>query len=467
MNFSQFLLVLRARFKIILFTFFLTVLTTTVVSLLLPKSYKATTSLVLNFKGADPVSGVTLPAQLMPGYMATQVDIITSLNVAGKVVDKLKFTDSPAAQAQFKEATKGQGSIRDWFADALLKKLDVEPSRESSVIAISFSGADPTFAATVANTFAEAYQQTSIQLKVEPSLNAAGYLSTQTKALRDNLERAQTQLSAYQQEKGLTSAVEQLDVESSKLQDLSTQLVVAQSQAIEATSRQAGTRGNAEESPDIASNALVQNLKAELSRAESKLAELSQRIDRNHPQYLSAQAEADKIRSQLQQEVRTTSASVGGSARIFQQRESELRAALAGQKKKVLELNRDRDQMMLLQKDVESAQRALDAVSQRFTQTSLEGQANQSEVAVLNPATPPIEASSPKVTLNIILSVFLGAMLGVGFGLIAEMMDRRVRSSEDIAEAFDIPVLAVIKGKSSKKPSFRLFGSYKQLQPSV
>ncbi len=158
MNFSQFLLILKARFWIILITFLLVVTTTVVVSLLLPKSYTATTSLVLNYKGMDPVTGVVLPAQLMPGYMATQIDIITSRNVAIKVVDQLNFAKSASAQQQFIDDTKGKGDIRTWFADLLLKKLDVKPSRESSVIEISFSGADPEFAAAVANAFADAYQ---------------------------------------------------------------------------------------------------------------------------------------------------------------------------------------------------------------------------------------------------------------------------------------------------------------------
>lgn len=467
MNFAQFLLILRARARIILITFALTVLATVVVSLLLPKSYKATTMLVLNYKGMDPITGVAIPAQMMPGYMATQVDIITSHNVAAKVADNLKFAESAAAKEQFNEATKGKGDIRDWFADLLLEKLDVEPSRESSVISISFSGADPAFAAAVANAFADAYQQTSIQLKVEPSQNAAGYLGSQSNILREKLEQAQSRLSVYQQEKGLTSAIEQLDVESARLNDLSAQLVMAQSQAIEASSRQAGARANAEESPDVASSPLVQGLKADLSRMESKLAELSQRVDRNHPQYQSARAEADKIRTNLQEEIRRATASVGGSARIYRQRETELRAAVAAQKRRVLDLNRSRDQFMVLQKEVESAQRGLDAVSQRFTQTSLEGQVNQAEVAVLNPAIAPLEPSSPKVMLNVLLSAFLGGMLGIGFGLLAEMMDRRVRSRDDIIDALDIPVFDVIRDKSVSRRRFNFPALPKRMQPSV
>lgn len=449
MNFTQFLLILKARFKIILITFGLTVLTTLVVSLLLPKSYTATTSLVLNYKGMDPVTGLALPAQLMPGYMATQIDIITSRNVAMKVVDQLKFTESETAKAQFNKATKGVGDIRAWFADLLLQNLDVKPSRESSVIEISFSGTDPEFSAAVANAFANAYQQTNIQLKVEPAQKAAEFLGEQTKTLRANLEAAQARLSKYQQEKGLTSVMGNLDVESARLNDLSSQLVMAQSQTYEATSRQQRTRGNGDESPDVAANPVVQNLKIDIVRAESKLSELSQRVGLSHPQYLSANAELSKLKSQLLEETGKATRTIGGTAHIHQQREAELRAALAAQKAKVLELNLSRDQQAVQQRDVENAQRALDAASQRLTQTTLEGNVNQTDVAVLNPAIAPQNHSSPKIMLNMLLSIFLGTMLGLGFGLVAEMMDRRIRSREDISELLQIPVFALIESNQA------------------
>lgn len=458
MNFNQFLLILKARSRIILITFGLTVMTSLVVSFLLPKAYTATTSLVINYKGMDPVTGLMMPAQLMPGYMATQIDIITSRNVALKVVDLLKFTENATAREQFYEATKGKGDMRAWFADLLLNKIDVKPSRESSVLEISFSGTDPEFAAAVANAFAEAYQLTNIQLKVEPAQKAAEFLGVQTKVLRANLEVAQTKLSKYQQEKGLTSVVGSLDIENARLNELSSQLVMAQSQAFDSTSRLQRTRGNSDESPDVAANPVVQNLKIEISRAESKLSELTQRVGLSHPQYQAAQAELAKLKSQLLEETRKASSSIGGTAHIHQQREAELMAALAAQKARVLKLNLARDELSLLQRDVESAQRAMDVASQRFTQTTLEGNANQTEVAVLNPAIAPREPSSPRVKLNILLSVFLGAMLGVGLGILVELMDRRVRCRDDISELLEMPVFAVIKGNSSSKRSKRITG---------
>ena len=458
MNFTQFLLILKARAKIVLAVMALIVLATLVINLLLPKIYKATASLVLNYKGVDPVTGLSVPAQLMPGYMATQIDIITSRNVALKVVELLKFAENQSAQKQFTEATGGKGDIRSWFADRLLAGLDAKPSRESSVIEISFSGTDPEFAATMANAFAEAYQQTNIQLKAEPSQRASEFLGEKTKTLRANLEEANARMSLYQQEKGLTSVMGNLDVESARLNELSSQLVAAQSQNFDSASRKQRTLGNGDESPDLAANPIVQNLKIAISQAESKFSELSQRLGSSHPQYQSAEAELNKLKSQLQEQTRKATTSIGGTARISQQMESELRAAVTAQKARVLELNRSRDELSVLQRDVENAQRAVDSASQRLTQTTMEGSVNQADIAVLNPAIAPQNRASPRILFNLILAGFLGTMLGVAAGLLAEMRDRRVRSREDISELLAIPVLAVIKGKKLKKTAKEMFG---------
>lgn len=460
MNLAQLFLILRARKHIVFATLALTVAVTLVVSLVLPKTYKATSSLVMNYKGVDPLTGLTMPGQLLPGYMATQIDIITSKNVALRVVDALRLASSPDVIAQFNEDTGGKGNVRDWLADLLLRKLEIVPSRESSVVDISFKGADPAFVAAVANAFAEQYQKVSIQLKVEPMKQASAYFDEQTKLFRDNLEVAQARLSKYQQEHGIVSVDNRLDVESNRLNDLSAQLVAAQGQLMEAASRRRMAQGEAgAESPDVASNPLIQNLKVNLGNAEAKLAELGQRLDRNHPQYISAKAEVEKLRNDLREQLKVTSSSVSNNAAILQQREEAIRAAMTAQKNKVLELNRTRDEMNVLSKDVESAQRAFDATSQRFAQTKIEGQSNQSDIAVLNPAVPPTEPASPRVLLNVILALFLGTMLGVGFGLVSEMLDRRVRSLDDLLDAGQAPVLGVIEWSPPKRRRFRSFKS--------
>lgn len=450
MNFSQFLLILKARKKIILGTFLIVVGTTVAISFILPKSYTATTSLVVNYKGVDPLSGMVMQAQLMPGYMATQVNIITSHAVAVKVVQNLGLTQSPVIKQQFEEEANNAIRIEDWLADLLLRKLDVKPSRESSILDISYTGSDPQFSSAIANAFAEAYQEASLRLKVEPSQKAAGYLLTQAKSYREKLEQAQIKLSQYQQENGLTSIAENLDVENAKLNQLANQLIVVQAQALDSSSRQKNANANGDSSPDVAASPVVQNLKVALAQATSKLAEAGNRLGTNHPQYQSAQAEVSKLRSQLEIEVSRIGSSVGGSARIYSQNEALLKSALAAQKQKVLDLNRSRDQLIVLQRDVETAQTSYNNVTQRLNQTSIEGKANESDISILNVAIPPDKHSSPKLLLNTFLSIILGSMLGVAFALFSEMLNRKIRSVHDISDLIDLPVLAIIQPNNSK-----------------
>lgn len=452
MNLSQFFLILRARKWIIIAALLTTVLSTFVVSMLLPKTYKATATVLLNYKGMDPLTGVATPGQLLPGYMATQIDIISSKKVALLVIDQLGLARNPEVIAQFNESSNGKGSVQDWLADLLLKKLEVVPSRESSVVEISFKGADPAFVSAIANAFADGYQKVSVQLKVEPLKKASLYFNDQLKLLRDNVEGAQARLSKYQQENGIVSLDNRLDVENNRLNDLSAQLVGAQGQSMEAKSRAGAARSD--DSPDVASNPLVQNLKISLGAAEARFAEMGQRLDRNHPLYQSTKAEVEKLRNDLNSAIKSTSSSVGNNAAILQKREADIRAALSEQKRKVLELNRTRDELNVLIKDVESAQRAFDATSQRFAQTRIEGQAEQSDIALLNPATPPMGAAGPKVFNNTLISFVLGSMLGIGLAMLAELMDRRVRSEEDLVAALEMPVLGVVEWNAAKrKPS--------------
>jgi succinoglycan biosynthesis transport protein ExoP len=456
MKFQQVLFILRARARTILIALAVTVIASVIINLLVPKSYEASTTLIVNYKGTDPVTGTMMPSSLMAGYMATQVDIVQSKSVAMAVVDALRLAEAPSVKESFDSATGGRGDIRDWLSGLLLKGLAVIPARESGVITISFTGADPEFAAAVANAFAAEYQKTAVRLKVEPLKQASAYFSEQSKGLRDKLEQAQARLSKYQQEKGVVSVDNRLDVESSRLSDLSTQLVVAQAQLADASSRQRTAEGAVNQSPDVANNSLVQNLKVTLSTAESKLSELAERLDVNHPQFLAAKAEVVKLRAELAAHMKATSSSLGGSSRIAQSRESELRTAVAAQKTRILELNRERDELSSLMRDVDGAQRTYDAAIARFSQTSIEGGSNQADVAVLSPALVPMKPSSPRMLVNLVLSIVFGSAFGIGLAMVMEMISRRVHSMYDVVD-LQIPVLSEFNWARRVKPRSGLF----------
>jgi succinoglycan biosynthesis transport protein ExoP len=457
----QILAILRARIWLVFCVLFVTTALVTAASLLIPKRYVAAVSLVIDSKIADPLTGAILPLQMLPGYLSTQVDIMQSHSVALKVVDRLRLTELPAVIEQYQEATKGAGSIRDWLADQLLEQVEVRPSRESSVVDIAYTSSDPLVAAQIANAFADAYIQTSLELKVDPARRQTGWFEDQVTELRKALEQAQQRLSDYQTENDIVvSATDRIDLENARLAELSSQLVAAQSAMYAAETRQnqmdeAVRRGNIDELPDILGNPLVQNLKAEVVRAEGRLADISSRYGTNHPQYVSAVAERNSLREKLLAELSTVRGAIAQNADIARRQVETLQEAVEQQKARVLELNQQRDTLAVLSRDVEIARAAYDAAMQRRAQVRLESEVNHTEISVLNPAVPPIQPSFPLVTLNIALAVVLGTLLGAGIALLAEVMDRRVRLRTDLADLAGVQLLAVLPRPRRRKRGWR------------
>src|ERR1035437_1884639 len=175
MTLQQFLFILRARHRVALVALAVTVVTTLLVSLLLPKQYTASAAVVLDVKSPDQLSGLMLQGLMAPGYMATQIDIINSDRVAKSVVKLLKMDESAAIKQQWQEQTNGKGELVDWLAALLQKKLNVKPARESNVINVNYTGVDPDFTAAVANAFAQAYIDVNLELRLATARQYAAF----------------------------------------------------------------------------------------------------------------------------------------------------------------------------------------------------------------------------------------------------------------------------------------------------
>ena len=123
MTIDQLLRAIKAHRGLVFLSILVTVLIATGIGLLMPKTYKATASVVLDVKSVDPIVGTILPQMASPSYMSTQVDIIQSDRVARRVVDKLKLEQDAETRRQWQSETDGNGSIKTWIAQSLLERL--------------------------------------------------------------------------------------------------------------------------------------------------------------------------------------------------------------------------------------------------------------------------------------------------------------------------------------------------------
>lgn len=476
MTLAQLLRVLRARRVLVIAVLLAVVALVTGVSLLLPETYVARVTLVAEMKDTDPVTGNAVRSQLLTSYLNTQADIVMSRNVALKVVDRYQLADSRAMQAEFHARAQAGGELREWLADRLLGNLEVELSRNSNVFRIAYSALDAGDAALVANAFAEAYIQTTIELKMDPARRQSRWFDEQLLSLRSALEEKQKRLADFQRLNTLVATDGRLDVETERLAGISSELLAAQTAMADAQTRRnqmkrALESGRTAELPDILGNNLLQSMKSDLTRAESKLAEAAERYGSNHPNYVAAAAEVNSLRQRLAAELGTARGSIDQTAQIAEHRAAEMQAALEEQKRRILELKRANDEREVLSREVESAQRTYEAATQRASAVRLESQLDQSAVAVLVPATQPLFPARPRILLNAIAALFFGGLLGVGLAVAAEWRDRRVRDGADIALATGVVLLAeiprAVRGPLTLKSALRsLFAISPRLSPS-
>ncbi|HEX3912519.1 MAG TPA: chain length determinant protein EpsF [Steroidobacteraceae bacterium] len=474
MSLNQFLVILRARWLIAVSVFAMLVMLVAFASIIWPKQYTATASIVVDSK-TDPVAaagGGATAAQPAATYVNTQADIIASERVAQRVVKTLKLDQQPEAKRLWSKGPNDDISVA--IAKVLLeKKLQVapvhdSPTHASNVIEISVNWSDPATAAALANGFAQAAIETNIELKVEPAKQYATWFEQRSRALRADLEAKQKRLSDFQSKNGIVATDDKLDVENARLAELSTELVTIQGQRQDAQSRQHQAGGDISTLPEVLQSPVIQSLKAALAQSEAKQPDIAARLGKNHPDYQAVEGEIANLKSRISQESVRIAASLGTTTQASLRRENDVRQALEAQKKRVLDLKYQHDQAGVLLSDVTSAQRDLDEVSQRLAQSNLESLTQQTNVVQLSTATVPTSPSSPKLVINLIVAIFLGGVLGVAAALAAEMRNRRIREDQDMIDLLGVPLLGKLALVQVRANEVRVLkAAAARLEPSV
>lgn len=439
LKFLQILFILKAHYKAALITFLIVVAVGVAITLMAPKQYVATTDIVFDVKSTDPVIGQMLP--VLPGYIATQVEIVGSERVSQRVVKMLRLDESAAIQADWQRETDGKGRIDEWVGKLLAKKLSVTASRENSIIHLSYTSADPVFAVAVINAYAQAYLDANIELRVDPARQYAKWFGDQGKTLRENLEKAQTRLSEFQQKYGIVAKDEQLDTETTKLAELTSQLTVAMGATADARSKQ---RSGSDSLPEVTRNSVIMGLRSDVARQEAKLEEAAGNLGRNHPVYIRMESELVAMKRQLEAETLRVTRGFTSTTSVSRDNESELRAAIGAQERKLLESKSRRNLLAGLQRDVDAAQTAYETVTTRYNQAVLESQMTKANASVLSYASEPTSPSFPNVPKGLLMSLGAGLLLGAAIAFLLEFLDRRIRGIDDLALALQLPVLSVI-----------------------
>jgi polysaccharide biosynthesis transport protein len=448
-NRIQIIPALRARWRSALLVWITFVAAVAALTLILPARYEATGALVVEMNASDPMRGqeVFRPSGSTSSYLSTQAEVIKSESVALAALRRLGLHKDQSLMDRWREDTEGRGEFEPWLADKLLHDLAVTPSRQASVITVSYTAKDPEFAAAVANAFVQSYLETTLQMRAGPARQFNTFFEERAKSLRQTLDAAKARLSEYEQKHGLivTDTPGESDVENARLADLTSQLVKLQDEATDAANRRRQAASSADRMREVRNDPEVIELTRQLSQREGELAKLKTQFGDRHPAVLEVRQAITELRAALSSASKRAAATFDVPVTSNEARIAEVRKAIEEQRAVVLQRRSQRNAAGGLLRDVESAQKAYDAVLQRASETSLEAQnTTQPNISVVKAPTPPFRASSIYLLINLFVAAILAPLLGALYALFREARDRRLRTVDDVTSLLQQPLLLML-----------------------
>lgn len=416
-------------------------------SMLLPKTYTATAEIYIEYRGADPIAGRQFSAMQDESYMATQIDILKSDDVARYVIDATRAMEQPSIKELISQ--KGEAILRSGLLKAIVAELQVMPKRNSRVLDIQYSSKDPAFARDALNAAIKGYMEINNKIHAAPAKTRQEQYSGQLVALQTEVDRIQREITAYQQKEGIVDADERLDTGSRQFSDLNTRLLTIQASQSEATTRRRSIQSllangtKAYDIPDISRQEGVRDVKLRLIDVEGRLSEAAGVLGPNHPRYKSLENDRAALLAQLDRASSSALQSIEQEEKRFADQTARIQSEIAGRQQQLLEMKKHRDVIASFQRQLTSAQQVYNSAVARYDEILIQSNVSSPTIAVLQWAEKPVRHAKPNIVNNVLVSIPGGLFLGLLITLLLELSYRRMRCVEDLQASLPVPVLGV------------------------
>eukprot|EP01093_Parvamoeba_rugata_P011732 TRINITY_DN326_c0_g1_i2.p1 TRINITY_DN326_c0_g1~~TRINITY_DN326_c0_g1_i2.p1 ORF type:complete len:747 (-),score=180.21 TRINITY_DN326_c0_g1_i2:3344-5584(-) len=481
-----FSIVNRTKWRILGLAFVITMLAA-LIALSMTPFYKATSSLLIeseetNVVSIEQVYGLDASKQ---EYFETQYEILKSRHIAEKVVDKLDLTNHPIYAASL---TKESNSIYDFKAllrsvlsflpqqDAVTytedelaaqfknkvislfsENLTVAPVVNTQVVRISYLSESAKLSALVANTVADVYIENYLEAKFDMTSKATTWLNDSLQGLRLRLEASEQKLADFYEREQLVDLDGVVGLASEELQGISEQLLNAenrlkQSEIIyEQVQNFNGDISELAKMPEVVNHPSIQNVKKSELEAESKVSELSKVYGPKHQKMISAQAELASVQDTLNRQIRALISGITSEYQQTQQQVQRLRSAVNTAKQEFRKLSTLDSQRKILQREVDINQQLYNSFFTRLKETSEVEGFETANARVLDKATIPIDAASPRKKLIVIATFILSFSAGVAVAVLLDFLNSGIRSVDDVERKLGQRMMGLIPWQPHKK----------------
>lgn len=399
-------------------------------------------------------------------FYQTQYGLLQAKSLAERVATQLRLVDDPKFYERFgfssdnpafqvvggRYSASGRAIRLRTAGEILLKNVSVAPVRLSRLVNIHFTSPDPQFSKTVANAWAESFIQTNLERKIQATSYGRNLLQQQLGQLKQRLDESQRQLVAYASAERIINLPSQSgdgrsSSERSIVADDLAALNAALSQAT-ADRIQAGARyeqaGRAGASTEALRNPAINGLRQKRAELAAEYQRLMSQFEPEYPAAKAVQSQIEQLDRSIGREEGRVSGSLQADFREAQEREQALQNRVNQLKASYLDLRRRSIQYNIYQQEVDTNRSLYDGLLQRFKEIGVAGGVGVNNVSIVDPADIPQRPSSPRLLINVLISLVLGVGLGGLVALGLEQIDEAIADPAEVERRLGLPLLGSV-----------------------
>ncbi len=486
-----FLIIFKHKYKILLF-FFAVVITVSVGTLLARPTYEASAQILIKLGRESvfvPASGDMRPVvnYNREERINSEIEILKSRSLAEKVVlalgptviyeslknqkpgliGRIKALIIPREEKKLTPDERKELNLN--IATSILQKnLEVEGIQKSNIVQVSFQHNDPRMVAMVVNKLAETYLEHHLQVHKTPQSHR--FFQEQSELLKSQLEQAEEQLKAIKKQHNITSLEQERTLMLNQVSALRADLNKTSSQEVETERRIRQLRRQLDETPrTIAQGEVVDRNQQLIGTLEARLVELELEEKELLTKYTDQSRLVQRVREEIrivraklaEQEKKIYGRKSSGVNPTYQSLQQELyrneaelnalkakgqtqKSQLADYQAKLEELNQIEVKINQLQQQVDVDRQNYRLYLTKFEESRISDAMDTEKIAsvsLLEPARQPMNPVSPKMMLNLLLALFLGAFGGLGLAFFVDYLDDSLETVEAVEEHLQMPVL--------------------------
>jgi succinoglycan biosynthesis transport protein ExoP len=381
---------------------------------------------VLNIQDVIPMGGAS-----DRNFYPTQYEILKSRPVIERA--------AAALNAKKEGAARGLSGV-----------ITIEPKRNTRLVLVKIEGPDPVLSAEEANAVANAYAKYNVELKLKGARDALTWLTEEAGRLRAKAEESSQALQNYRVKTGILGMQEQRQITAAKIMDFNKAFLEAQAQRLSLESKLQQLDRIAKEPAGVqtiftvAENPLIDRLKGEAATLETEKSKLLKVYKEQHPEILKVDAQIQQVKQRLEAEFQNTLRAVQTQYKVAKGREDTLANQVNQLRQEGQQLNEREIQYQNLQREVESNQALYESVVKRMKETGVAGGLEDSNVRIIEAATPPTVPIRPRKTRNVVVSIVAGLVLAFGVAFALEYLDTTVKTPDDVERYLGLSVIGVV-----------------------